>query len=367
MLVLRGKIYHCRFKFKGTLYQKSLYTANRNEAVTLEAAFRMSVVRGEFGIVDGRQAGTLADFHDRFFAAMRTKVKPRSLEYYEDSWNGLVSFTTIAGARLDKIDRNLIEAFVQFRSKTSKPGTVNHNLKTLRRALRLAQDWGMVARVPKITMLPGERQREFVIGETLLAVIVASLPEHNLVRHLLPFLLDTGLRLSEALNLRREHVRLEPDVGFARGWVYVSEGKSKFAKRYVPLTDRAKECLVEALRLSGCDYVWTAGKNYRHKMQRQWVSTTFRAVRDELQLPWDACVHSLRHSFCTNLATSGASAFDIQKLAGHSSVLISQRYTHMTAKSGESAIAKMEARRAEQATADKARQDKIPNDQQIDF
>ena len=367
MLVLRGRVYHCRFKFKGTLYQKSLYTANRNEAVTLEAAFRMSVVRGEFGIVDGRRAGTLADFHDRVFAALRTKVKPRSLEYYEDSWNGLVSFTTIAGARLDKIDRNLIEAFVQFRSKTSKPGTVNHNLKTLRRALRLAQEWGVIARVPKITMLPGERQREFVINETVLAVIVESLPEHSLVRHLLPFLLNTGLRLSEALNLRREHVRLEPAVGFARGWVFVAEGKSKFARRYVPLTARAKECLQEALRLSRCDYVWTAGKNNRHKMQRQWVSTTFRTVRDELKLPWDACVHSLRHTFCTNLAEAGVGAFELQKLAGHSSVVISQRYTHMTAKSVESAIDKMEARRAEQADADKKRQDDIPNNQQIDF
>src|SRR5208337_2573611 len=109
-------------------------------------------------------------------------------------------------------------------------GTVNHNLKTLRRALRLAQDWGVINRVPKITMLPGERQREFVIGETLLAVIVDSMPEHSLVRYLVKFLLDTGLRLSEALNLRREHVRLEPAVGFERGWVYVSEGKSKFAK-----------------------------------------------------------------------------------------------------------------------------------------
>ncbi len=327
----------------------------------------MSIVRGEFGIVDGHQAGRLTDFKDKFLAALRTKVKPRSLEYYEDSWNGLVSFESIANARLDRIDRKLIESFVQFRSKTSMPATVNHNLKTLRRALRLANDWGMIARVPSIKMLPHERQREFVISESLLSVVVNSMPEHSLVRYLIKFLLDTGLRLSEALNLRREHVRIIPDVGFARGWVFVSEGKSKFARRYVPLTDRAKECLQEALRLSRCDYVWTAGKNNRHKMQRQWVSTTFRTVRDELQLPWDCCVHSLRHTFCTNLGSSGASAFEIQKLAGHSSVLISQRYVHLSGLASEPAIEKMEARRAEQARVEKQRADAIPTDQQIDF
>jgi hypothetical protein len=45
----------------------------------------------------------------------------------------------------------------------------------------------------------------------------------------------------------------------------------------------------------------------------------------------------------TRLGESGAEAFTIQKVAGHSSVLISQRYVHPTPKFIESAFTRLEA------------------------
>jgi hypothetical protein len=47
-----------------------------------------------------------------------------------------------------------------------------------------------------------------------------------------------------------------------------------------------------------------------------------------LKLPTDFVPHSLRHTFGTRLGESGADAFTIMKLMGHSTITVSQRYVH---------------------------------------
>jgi len=65
-------------------------------------------------------------------------------------------------------------------------------------------------------------------------------------------------------------------------------------------------------------------------------------VRDNLKLSKDFVVHSLRHSMLTGLGESGAGAFDIVRIAGHSSVTVSQRYVHPTPEGMERAFERME-------------------------
>jgi len=61
-------------------------------------------------------------------------------------------------------------------------------------------------------------------------------------------------------------------------------------------------------------------------------------IRDALNMDQDCVLHSTRHTFCTNLGKAGADAFTIQKLAGHSSITISQQYVHSDAEVQQSAI-----------------------------
>jgi site-specific recombinase XerD len=66
-------------------------------------------------------------------------------------------------------------------------------------------------------------------------------------------------------------------------------------------------------------------------------------VRDALEIGPDCVLHSTRHTFCTRLGKAGADAFTIQKLAGHSSIAISQRYVHADREIKESAIRLLDA------------------------
>lgn len=81
----------------------------------------------------------------------------------------------------------------------------------------------------------------------------------------------------------------------------------------------------------------------RRKVARHWPTQQFGAMRDVLGFPWDCVLHSTRHTFCARLGESGADAFTIQKFAGHSSIVISQRYVHPTPARLEKAIDMLEA------------------------
>ena len=57
----------------------------------------------------------------------------------------------------------------------------------------------------------------------------------------------------------------------------------------------------------------------------------------------DFVIHSLRHTMLTRLGEGGADAFTIMRIAGHSSVTVSQRYAHPSPESRERAFEQLEA------------------------
>src|SRR5215467_1290606 len=87
-----------------------------------------------------------------------------------------------------------------------------------------------------------------------------------------------------------------------------------------------------------------------------WI-TQHDDVRTALKLPADFVLHSLRHTMLTRLGESGADAFTIMRIAGHSSVTVSQRYVHPTPEGMERAFERLEdlnAAKFEQVKAEAA-------------
>jgi integrase len=346
VIIRKGKYWHLRLQFDKTLYQKSLRTESKTEALKLEAAFRTSLVRQEFGIIDGARAGTFKDFEERLLAHFKANCAPRTVGFYRENLAALNKFEPLAKTRLGRIDLSLIERFVQHRlaprdgDKKRSVVTVNHSLRTLRRALILARDWKLIRDVPRIKLLSGEHQREFVIEEGVLKEMVryvtVAYPKSPM-QFIVPFLCDTGLRVSELCNLRFE----DCDLAAVPATITITAGKSKYAKRTIPLTARAVKCLGNARAAARHSSLWafTMSASVHKKMTRHYPSEQFRTVRDSLGLPPDCVLHSTRHTFATRLGQAGASAFVIQRLCGHSSITISEKYVHSDRAQKEDAIA----------------------------
>jgi len=146
----------------------------------------------------------------------------------------------------------------------------------------------------------------------------------------------TGLRVGEALALEWQDVRLAPEPGF----IQVREGKSRYAQRAIPLTFRTRTMLVTRRKLARSLSVFAEGDG--RTMLGTSLAHQHAKVRRALGLPAEFVLHSLRHSFCTRLGEAGAEAFLIQRLAGHHSVTVSERYVHPTPESAMLAIRRLD-------------------------
>ncbi len=298
-------------------------------------------------------APSLRNFSKGFLDSVqvRSAAKPRTAKFYAEQVRRLLEYEPLANARLDEIDEALVERYVQYRSskfarirtkeglkettRQISPATVNRALATLRRMLRLARRWHVIGSTPEIRPLRGERNREYVLGyaEEEVYLEFAAQP----LRDVALLVIDTGLRIGEALALEWSDVHFAAN-GSEWGYIQVQGGKSKNARRAVPLTRRVYEMLTQ--RRASCSTVFadTAGSRY----SVSYLDHLHAKIRTALKLPKEFVLHSLRHTYLTRLGLSGADAFTIMRLAGHSSVSVSQRYVHPTPQAMEDAVSRMD-------------------------
>ncbi len=338
----RGRVYWFHFVFRGQHIQRSTKQGNPRVARQIEAAHRTRLAKGEVGIVERRPAPTLKNFAQRFVDAIQVRCapKPRTIAFYVQKLGRLLEFEPLATASLDDIDESRIEQYVQQRAKQVAPATVNRELATLRRLLRLAHEWKEINRVPRIRMLPGERIRDYVLSHATERLYLEIAPQP--LRDVAILLLDTGLRVGEAVNLLWRDVRLEPAHGAKFGYLRIVEGKSKYAKRQLSLTSRVRAMLTARKQKSRSAWVFP-GASAEKPILVTSLDHKNAEVRKLLKLSGEFVIHSLRHTMLTRLGEAGADAFTIMRIAGHSSVTVSQRYMHPTPEALERAFERLEA------------------------
>lgn len=155
--------YWYKFLRNGVLTVVEAKQTNKRVAEELEAEHRARLAKGEAGLKVGN-APTLKGFSKRFLESVGTR-SAKTAAFYQSKLVSLLAHDPIANRRIDQLDESVIERWVGWRKKKDvAPGTVNRSLATLRRALRLAFEWRIIQRVPKIRLLPGEKSREFVLG-----------------------------------------------------------------------------------------------------------------------------------------------------------------------------------------------------------
>jgi integrase len=339
-----SKYYWTKFELNGTRFHKSTKATNLHKAVQWEAALRTQMQRVLVGLErDPAKNTTLREFRERFLDEIRSVRSDRRAahDFYERRYDELLAYDSFEGP-LSEIDEQKIDAFRTWKQglisrfgRKYSTASVNPCLATLKRALRLAYRWRMIERVPQISLLNGEQQKDSLLYSECEQEFLNNSPET--LRTYAVLSIDLGLRLKEFRALCTQRIRFSPAPGAPLGYVEVRAFqdplKSHYSNRDVPLTARARRILEQISKDCYTATLFPIPKStVQHQMQR-----TCRKLKLE-----GLSLHSFRHTFGTRLGEAGASALVVKQLMGHSSITVSQRYVHKLTESVERAMAAME-------------------------
>jgi len=137
-------------------------------------------------------------------------------------------------------------------------------------------------------------------------------------------LYGSGLRISEALSLKRRDV---PRPG--EGDVLIVTGKGN-KTRMVPVLQNVLALIAEYVGM--CPHVLAQDAPIfvgarGGPLSPRIIQLTMERMRGALGLPDSATPHALRHSFATHLLSRGGDLRAIQELLGHASLSTTQIYT----------------------------------------
>jgi len=292
----------------------------------MESAHRTALAKGEVGIREKRVVSTLKEFLKQEFlpyVETRHASKPNTLRYYADGI-AMLTRSEIASLRLDELTDQHAQQFARQRSRLS-PSGINRGLRTLRRALNLAFQWKILDRPVKVALAIGERQRDRVLNDDEIKKYLDACPQPW--KDCAIIILDEGFRPSEVFALRWPHAFFNED---GTGLVQVVEGKSKAAQRILPMTPRVHKLLQDRYESAGRPtegWIFPSSSECGHYNGDTAKDQHKKGLTDSGVKAF--VPYTLRHTALTNLGEkAGGDVFVLARIAGHSSITVTQRYIH---------------------------------------
>ena len=156
-------------------------------------------------------------------------------------------------------------------------------------------------------------------------------PFNYRTKAMLELMYGSGLRVSELVNLTLN------DIDLYSGTILIHGKGSK--ERIVPLGDYAKEYLEEYLKVRNSLLKRKNGSpdklflnNHGKPITRNGFNFLLNKLLKEKGIEKEVTPHTLRHSFATHMLDNGADLRTIQELLGHSDIVTTRIYTHVSKK-----------------------------------
>jgi site-specific recombinase XerD len=221
----------------------------------------------------------------------------------------------------------------------AKPATVNRRLIALRRFFQWAKQQGLAASSP-FEILEKVLVREqkdtaprWLDHQEQLALLRAVRKGGN-TRDLalIQTLLGTGLRISEAADLKVSDL----EISERSGWLHVWAGKGTKA-RDIPLDNRTRQALSAYLAERQDDGSGRLFLGQRGPINEAGVNYLVKKYAYQAQLE-NCTSHTLRHTFAKNLVDAGTPLDQVATLLGHESLDTTRVYTKPSAEDLERAV-----------------------------
>ena len=362
-LVLRGNTYHARWYADGHIISRSTGTGDIDEARAWlerhsvartglrdrEAVTKLARLMSASLDDSETRLRTLAITPGQLFelfrdAPSRPDVAAVTLEGYRQQLDGLAAWIAREHPEITSvrdISQTVADEYATARAKTVSANRLNKDLNLFASVWRaLARKYGLEYNPWTSDRIARRRhqaaERRALTDEEVRALLDNSTDELHLMVLLA---ISTGLRLGDIVNLRWNSLDLE------RAEIAIRRTRKTGAPIALPLVPELHRALLEASARRSCEWVLP---DHHARMERDASSTQicreirrlFARANIEMR-PADAngdrpatpvaSFHSLRHTFVTRLMRRGISPALIQAAVGHSTMMMTEHYTHISA------------------------------------
>jgi integrase/recombinase XerD len=251
-------------------------------------------------------------------------VTPSTIEWYETAWKALCRAQGIDAPTLTKL--SLQKFVVSLRQRNVRPVSCNTYIKALNAFCLWLHREGHHSDCLRLAPLKVEKRILQTLTDEQIQLLVRVKPlrfDQWRLHALICLVLDCGLRIEEALTVRRT------DLDFDNLLVTVF-GKGRKERR-IPFSFELRKVLFryDQIRLKQCQRcelmfpsrtgtVW----NQRNSLRG------LHLLQGKLRLPsfgW----HRLRHTFATNYLRQGGDIVRLSMVLGHTQITTTQRYLHL--------------------------------------
>lgn len=270
-----------------------------------------------------RTAVTVAEFFNDSYLPYIKSYK-RSWDTDESVFRNHI-LPVIGADYMDAVTAERVAVVISRANLRLSAATVNRLLVLLRYMFNLAIRWHTVGVVSnptashKLKRLSNHRERFLSAAETQQLIVAVNASPNPMLRYIIPFLLLTGARKREVLDACWR------DVDRERSFWRIPITKSG-RERHVPLSAAAIALLDTVPRRRHCDWIFANPKTLKPYVS---IFSSWNTARTAAGLA-EVRVHDLRHSFASFLVNAGCSLYEVQKILGHSSVVMTQRYSHLS-------------------------------------
>lgn len=321
-LFKRPKSNYWQYEIKGPngKIRKSTGTTLKKEAKRIAEYHNQQVYKQIY--FGAKSTVTLHQAVDLFLKEQQLNTK-QTYEHYKHMSNILIK---LFGPLKELNTINTIDIKRIQQTSHYAPKTINHILGTLNSLRLKCDDWNVEAprfqykKLKVINKLRYITQKE----EQLLFKKLTTTEQKDIC----VCLLDTGMRISELINLHHSDIDLKNNVINIYRTKTSNAGSVGITLRMFPIIKRRLQ--------NGSAYLFPSTINI-NKPRTRTTKSIRRAINaaglnsEELVKRYGVCtVHSFRDTFATRLVKAGLSLYKVQVMLGHSSPTMTQKYAHLS-------------------------------------
>ena len=323
----RGNIYWTEFIVDNKRYQLSCRTKDKKLAEEIAAALQADVVRNKFNIP--AKYGKEYEFKNTYLAYIKSVSnvpktimnKNIALKHFLPVFeNRNITDIVINDIKTYQLQRKL-EIMNSSKNIGKRESEINFDwlnkeILILSNFFNFCIEKGYLDKNPaqKIKKL-NTLSRLKTLSDSDIEKLIAG-ATNKLTQDLITFLIYTGCRKGEALNLKWDDVDMQNDV------IAIKGTKTKY-DRYIPISKPLKELLSRIEKVQDVLYVFNRNGAKLTDFKRSFHTACKNAGLKDMH------IHDLRHVFASKMVMNGTSLFITGELLGHRTTQMTKRYSHL--------------------------------------